>query len=413
MGHIKLKVELTLEELRAAARMLDAAADALDPAQAEHERRDAQREVELFRESVMAELRAGLPINDALLRTDCIHSDGAVSRTPATHRPSYAAADLLAGVTAETHGDELEGLPPYAPSAPSASDLTTGTGLPLREVATLLGEAVAEAGMPMPDEIANDPAPFLRVVTEAHAAAGGPEGDEWVEESGEIEPAAWSGLTGTPPPPPAPDEAAVGVATAAELDTDAMPWDARIHSSSRARMQATGAWKRMRGIRPAQVEAVEAELRAAGYGSAEAAAPLRAAWVKPIKGESELAQPAPAPQRDPVPPINNGVTLDDTRARLAPPATLAPPAPPAVIVPPPAPTLVPPPPGALLGVAPAANEVRTFPELMGWIRVNKPTQAQLVAACAAAGAQSIPILLTRLDLIPAVVTHLEANRGAA
>jgi len=58
----------------------------------------------------------------------------------------------------------------------------------------------------------------------------------------------------TPPaPPPAP-------ATTPATDRTGLPWDARIHSSTRSLM-ADGSWKRKRGVHDTEVARVEAELR--------------------------------------------------------------------------------------------------------------------------------------------------------
>lgn len=71
-------------------------------------------------------------------------------------------------------------------------------------------------------------------------------------------------LTAPPPPAPLP---ATPVGTAApqslnpvDVDKNGLPWDARIHSSSRAKV-TDGSWKYRRGIDPAEVKRVEDELR--------------------------------------------------------------------------------------------------------------------------------------------------------
>lgn len=50
-------------------------------------------------------------------------------------------------------------------------------------------------------------------------------------------------------------------AAAAELDSDGLPWDARIHASSRTRLKKTGQWKPKRGADAALVAQVTAELQ--------------------------------------------------------------------------------------------------------------------------------------------------------
>jgi hypothetical protein len=102
---------------------------------------------------------------------------------------------------------------------------------------------------------------------------------------------------GTPPPPPVtggsvninapspgPDVGEFGTEiqnVAPQLDGRGYPWDARIHSSSKALLaKAPHGWKPLRGVPPALAEQVEAELRAQGFGktpnpSAAAAVPVR------------------------------------------------------------------------------------------------------------------------------------------
>ncbi|HMU66655.1 MAG TPA: hypothetical protein PKE57_05905, partial [Cellvibrionaceae bacterium] len=89
---------------------------------------------------------------------------------------------------------------------------------------------------------------------------------------------------GTPPPPPVtggsvnvnapspgPDVGEFGEAiqnVAPALDGRGYPWDARIHSGSKALLaKAPHGWKPLRGVNPALVEQVEAELRAQGFGT--------------------------------------------------------------------------------------------------------------------------------------------------
>ena len=60
---------------------------------------------------------------------------------------------------------------------------------------------------------------------------------------------------------PTPPAASAPVPASAELDSAGLPWDKRIHSSSRAKV-ADGTWRKMRGVDDALVATVEAELRA-------------------------------------------------------------------------------------------------------------------------------------------------------
>ncbi len=159
------------------------------------------------------------------------------------------------------------------------------------------------------------------------------------------------------PPPPAPR---VDPGPPGDRDSEGLPWDGRIHSSSKA-LLADGKWRQRRNTDPAVVAAVTAELRAA------------------------LAAPsAPVPAAPPAPPSTvpaySGVTpaLD---------ATITPPVPPAPPVEP----------------APATM---TFPQFMHAITAARLAPGIVLEACKAVGMPSIPALAQRTDLIPAVATAL-------
>lgn len=67
--------------------------------------------------------------------------------------------------------------------------------------------------------------------------------------------------TPQPQPPLAAAPQIVGVATAGEVDANGLPWDARIHSSSKTKT-AKNIWVKRRNIQQSEITAVEAELRA-------------------------------------------------------------------------------------------------------------------------------------------------------
>ena len=119
-----------------------------------------------------------------------------------------------------------------------------------------------------------------------------------------------------PPPPfvlPEPPAAPPSV------DASGLPWDARIHSESKATV-ADGTWRKRRGVDPELVKQVEAELRgespAAAAVSASAPtvadipAPPAPAVVPPPPAAVPLA-PAPAPEAAPA------RTLTDLSAAVA------------------------------------------------------------------------------------------------
>lgn len=158
------------------------------------------------------------------------------------------------------------------------------------------------------------------------------------------------------PAQPAPAAASPGEANEAtgapgvELDSDGLPWDARIHAGSKTRLKKSQQWKPKRGVDPDLKAEVEAELRAAmsAGGSAE----------KPA---------APAAPAEP--------------AKPAPPAAPAAPAEP-------------------------QGAITTFPALMSRITSAGITQERASAAAKNQGLPSLPLLATRPDLIPAVAAEL-------
>jgi hypothetical protein len=99
---------------------------------------------------------------------------------------------------------------------------------------------------------------------------------------------------------PAPEpETGPGVApapTGVELDSDGLPWDARIHSSSRQLLAKTQQWKRKRGVQPVLVTRVVEELRQA----LGVPAPVVEAAPAPV------VEAAPAPVVEPAPATGAG-----------------------------------------------------------------------------------------------------------
>lgn len=132
-----------------------------------------------------------------------------------------------------------------------------------------------------------------------------------------------------------------------QLDKDGLPWDARIHASSRAQ-NADGTWRLKRGLADDFKNKVIAELR------------------------QVMAIPAAGPQL----------------------VQAAPPPPPAPAAPAPAP-------------APVANEasardqfISLFNRVSAAISAGKLTEAQLNTCLTSIGIPSLPLLGARLDLVP-------------
>lgn len=181
----------------------------------------------------------------------------------------------------------------------------------------------------------------------------------------------------TTPPPAAtagPGDAAPNATAAAgtdlDLDADGLPWDGRIHSSSKKKLAKTKQWKKRRKPNDqaesqwdAYVASVEAELRRV----------MQAGPHAPV----EAKQPEPEQPAGPTPP----------------PAAADKPAAPSGPTPPPAAT----------GTA----EIKTLPELFRLITDNNIGDDRVMAAINAQGIESLPLLGARPDLIPAVAAALQ------
>lgn len=117
------------------------------------------------------------------------------------------------------------------------------------------------------------------------------------------------------PVPPAASPTPVGVVEV--LDAKGFPWDARIHSGAKTRVQADDTWKLIRGIDKSIVEAVRAEYLA----SKGVATPAPA--VSTPTPVAEVTQPAPVvnlppalPVAAPAAPTTGGVTADNVKELL-------------------------------------------------------------------------------------------------
>jgi len=153
--------------------------------------------------------------------------------------------------------------------------------------------------------------------------------------------------------------APAGVDLAPSINTGTLiPWDARIHAGSKAKLaKKPHGWKMKRGVSDELVDQVEAELIAA----------MKASPANPVE-----AAPAPPP-------------VDASRSIVS--------ADPAI---------------GVVHQKPAAptGAVTTFPALMSAITSNKIDQATVTAAVNKAGLQSLPLLAARPDLIPTVAAEL-------
>lgn len=226
-----------------------------------------------------------------------------------------------------------------ATPAPTATDVvTSGTSNDTEEVndepdaASVFGEG------PGPEVFA-DPKPTPETATTATGT----------DSAQPAETTANAATTAETPEPAQNATAPAGVDLAPSVNTGTLiPWDARIHAGSKAKLaKKPHGWKMKRGVSDELVDQVEAELIAA----------MKASPANPV--ESTPAPPASEP----------------TPAAPAQPA---------------APT----------------GAVTTFPALMSAITSNKIDQATVTAAVNKAGLQSLPLLAARPDLIPTVAAEL-------
>lgn len=155
------------------------------------------------------------------------------------------------------------------------------------------------------------------------------------------------------PEPPAP------VAQPAEppsVDSAGLPWDARIHSESKATV-ADGTWRKRRGVDPELVKHVEAELRG-----------------EPAVTEASASVPTPPP---PAPAPEAPVTADV-------PPVPAPPAP-----------------------TPAAPAGKTLADLSAAVAQGKVDILQMLQIAKEHGCQDIPALSNNPLALAAVIAHFD------
>jgi hypothetical protein len=192
-------------------------------------------------------------------------------------------------------------------------------------------------------------------------------------------PAIAAGAIVAPPPPAntAPITTTPGVASSVagvDLDAKGFPWDNRIHAGTK-RKNADGSWTAKRGVDPALVAAVEAQLRQV-MGAAPA--PL-AQGVAPAPTGAVPQPVAPPPAPVPV-------------AGAAPSMPAAPSAAPAGEVP--------------------ADARQQFVGLVGRasaaIQGQKVTPAEVNQICADSGIPALPLLANRLDLVATVASRIDA-----
>ena len=175
-----------------------------------------------------------------------------------------------------------------------------------------------------------------------------------------------------------------------EVDSAGMPWDYRIHASSRAKV-ADGTWRQRRNLDPNVLAQVQAEmLQVMGLPIPAQTAPETGTVT------TEVAEATP-----------EQAFID---AVIPPPP---PPFAPSAVVPAAPVAIAPPPPSTPAGVATTASlssQPVTFPQLVTRITkmlaAKELTQGDIAGACQSLGIPHMPALASRPDLIPSMATAL-------
>lgn len=123
------------------------------------------------------------------------------------------------------------------------------------------------------------------------------------------QPAVFTGLTVSPDEAFGPVLVAEAPAvTEAALDSKGLPWDDRIHASSRVKV-ADGTWRRKRGVDDATAAVIEAELKGI--------MPVVAEKISYIVPPPPVAEPVIAAVPPPPPPVPGPIAVPDRAAFVA------------------------------------------------------------------------------------------------
>lgn len=220
-----------------------------------------------------------------------------------------------------------------------------------------------------------------------------------------VEPPASSPAPSVPPAPAVPTAPVATVPTAPaaptspagiELDTDGLPWDARIHSSSKAK-NADGRWRAKKGLNDGTLVArIQAELRAA---MAVPAAPVAV-------GQDQRLDADLAPVTNPSVPLPPAVPVVPEVPAAATP--FVPPPPPVAPIQAPAATIPTPP---VAGSSATPINPTTLPELMPLVTsamIAGKVKPTALLESLPEGIADLPTLAQRPDLIPQVWEKLKA-----
>ena len=177
-------------------------------------------------------------------------------------------------------------------------------------------------------------------------------------------------------------------ASGVELDANGIPWDARIHSSSKEKLVKGGGWKLKRGVDKDLVDQVETELKAAlsAPAPAQTTTAVNEAGLNPFSAGNAIGtvpdvtstSAGVAPTANiPTNPLPDQANAVQTAAALvAPPETAS------------------------------SDKIDTFAKLMPAITKAKLDPAYVTQVVQQFGLPSMPVLATRPDLIPVVAEAL-------
>lgn len=199
------------------------------------------------------------------------------------------------------------------------------------------------------------------------------------------------------PPAPVPDAITMTNTTTAtagnvEVDSRGLPWDGRIHSSSKGKMAKDNTWKLRRNIDPQIVAQVEAELQAVMAIPKPAPAVTGAdSQDTPIATDTAPNAPlAPAPETQGLHPDNNAFSVGTVNTLIEQGNTVAPAA-----------AATP-----LSGASSKPYSEYNMADLMRGVTSKGIAPDQVATVVQAYGIPSTPVLATRPDLIPAIAEAL-------
>jgi hypothetical protein len=192
-----------------------------------------------------------------------------------------------------------------------------------------------------------------------------------------------------------------------EVDSAGMPWDHRIHASSRAKV-ADGTWRQRRNLDPNVLAQVQAEMLQVMGLPAPTPTPVTQVGAQSPETIAHIPDAPATPEQafidaviPPPPPAAHAVAVP-----------VPPPFAPSAVVPAAPVAIAPPPPSTPAGVATIASPSNpvTFPQLVTRITkmlaAKELTQGDIAGACQSLGIPHMPALASRPDLIPSMATAL-------